>query len=271
MREVELKLLLLGLLILLIPAFLFGGWSGKGKIDCRVCRGEITIDGSRDEWEDTARLEKENMDVGICNDGEYIYVMLEIRSEKFIEQIMKFGFTTWFDPRFEKERRFGIHYPLGDKEQEEREPKRMFDYKKDRPDNKQSSYDLDIFNSTKTEPITMKVAKARGIDVKIEEKRGVLVYELKVPLYWRESHPYAIRFIEGNPLDIGFETPVLDNNSMYKFESSFGGGGMHGGRGNRWETRENSTGNYSHERDSSNLKIWLIVQLFSEIKTGGKN
>jgi hypothetical protein len=272
MRVSGLKKLFLGLCIFIIPSFLFGGWSGKDKLDCRLCGGEIIIDGSRDEWKDTARLEKENMDIGICNDGEFLYVMLEIRSERIIEQIMKFGFTTWFDPQFEKERRFGIHYPLGDKEQEEKSPKSMFDYDKNRPDEKQSSlsYDLEIINSAKNEPITMKLAKARGLEVKFKEKKGVLVYELKVPLSWRESHPYAIRFIEGNPLDIGFETPALDKNSASKFESSFSRGGTHGGRMSRWEARENSTSDNNRVRNSSNMKIWLVVQLSSVITEGIK-
>jgi len=82
---------------------------------------------------------------------------------------------------------------------------------------------MEILGSGKEENLRISVifAETQGINVKVGNPTGYLVYELKVPLTQNKQHPYAIG-IDTSEIDtsksisIGFETPELDMEMMGK-------------------------------------------------------
>lgn len=84
---------------------------------------------------------------------------------------------------------------------------------------------MEILGPGKEESLRMSVifAETQGINVKVGNSTGYLVYELKVPLTQNKQHPYAIGTDTSKSINIGFETPELDREMM-------GGRGGRGGR-----------------------------------------
>jgi len=60
---------------------------------------EITIDGDPSEWRGALRwMEKSELDVGLLNDEDHLYVCVIVGRESDRRQIMARGMTLWFDP-----------------------------------------------------------------------------------------------------------------------------------------------------------------------------
>lgn len=75
---------------------------------------------------------------------------------------------------------------------------------------------MEILGPGKEESLRMSVifAETQGINVKVGNSTGYLVYELKVPLTQNKLHPYAIGTDTSKSINIGFETPELDREMM---------------------------------------------------------
>ncbi len=113
---------------------------------------------------------------------------------------------------------FGIHFPLGvkdmgmpvmnrgGKEDPEKLEKMFAELQKE----------MEILGPGKEESVRMSVivAETQGINVKVGNSTGYLVYELKVPLTQNKQHPYAIGTDTSKSINIGFETPELDREMM---------------------------------------------------------
>jgi hypothetical protein len=111
--------------------------------------------------------------------------------------------------------------------------------------------------------------EAPGIQAKIGESTGVLVYELRVPLVKSDSQPYAIGARTNAMIGVGLETPEFDRSAM---RSQMGGGGGRGGRGGfggrgggmggrgGYGGRGGMGGGRGFEATKP-LKVWNVVQL----------
>lgn len=81
----------------------------------------ITVDGKADEWplnwvDDSDKYFSYN----VCADDQNLYVRVK-SSEFFTKRKMgAFGFTVWFDPSGKKKRKYGLKFPVGGAEAEER-------------------------------------------------------------------------------------------------------------------------------------------------------
>lgn len=53
----------------------------------------------------------------------------------------------------------------------------------------------------------MEIAEVPGIEIAVAPSRGLLVYELRIPLLQTESHLVAVGAQPGRTIGIGFETP----------------------------------------------------------------
>lgn len=158
---------------------------GRLEMDSSWRTREITIDGRDGEWQGApAYVAKEKATVSLLNDDEFLYLRLASADRATQAQVMRFGFTVWFDLSGGKQKTFGIHQ--------------------------------------------MKDADAQGVDLKVVQADGRLVYELKIPLMRDEGHPYGVGARPGQQFSIAFETTAPDREVM-KERKGEGGRGRGGG------------------------------------------
>ena len=131
---------------------------------------------------------------------------------------MNLGLTAWFDPDGTKEKIFGIHCPLGVHDGRILKPTGR-GIKTDEPFEKMiqdTQNELEISGSAHDYPIKLSLpdAESAGINCKLGISKGILVYELKVPLARSEQHPYAVGTEAGKTIVIGFEMGKPDRQNM---------------------------------------------------------
>ena len=198
---------------------------------------EITVDGASTEWENAVTyVEKNAVAIGVLNDEEYMYICLAAPERQIAAQVVSGGLTVWFDPEGGKDKTFGIRFPLGmqqrglsgDTRQGTREgrqePKKLQSLLEDIGD------EMELLGPKAAPLARLDIPSAQGIgiEVKLGQFQGSLVYELKVPLARSGAHPYAIGAVAGKVIGLGFEAPKSERGEMRKGMGRRGGG-MGGG------------------------------------------
>ncbi len=225
---------------------------------------EITVDGNNADWLGTMLFfEEDNVSVGLLNDENFLYICMIAEDQFMRTQVMRQGFTLWFDPDGGKEKTFGIKYPLGMQAGGRRMRIDEQSMERSRQAPRRPMIELEILGPGKDELKKMPIAEAKGIDIIVEFSSGMLVYELKVPLIQSEQYPYAIGAEAGSSVGIGFETPKMKRSDMRRQMSGGRGGGgtmggMRGGAGGR-----GMSGGGRRSQMPKSLKIWTVVQLAS--------
>ncbi len=195
---------------------------------------DITIDGEQYDWQDRLWvLEREHMVIGVMNDESNLYVTLSTTDRKTIMQVMRFGFTVWFDPKGGKKEVFGIKYPIGDRRMGMRSMGRSGRGGDRMPDSQEQIRSLpesqiwvDIMGPGKGDVARISMMDTTGIQVRmVYSDYGQLVYELRVPLTRLPHIPYALDISPGETIGVGFETGIVD---MAAMRSQRPGGGMRG-------------------------------------------
>ena len=252
-------------ILILFLFLLVGCGNSKLELNSNWQDREITVDGKNADWLGAMLFfEEDNISVGLLNDENFFYICM-IAEDQFIRtQVMRQGFTLWFDPDGGKEKTFGIKYPVG--MQASGLPRGMI---RDEQSMERSSQalrrpmiELEILGPGKDEVKKMPIEEAKGIDIHVEFSSGMLVYELKVPLIQSEQHPYSIGAEAGSSIGIGLETDKMERQDVRRQISGGRGGGgttsgMRGGAGDRGMPG----GRRPQMRQP--LKIWAVVQLAS--------
>jgi len=220
--------------------------SERPKFESRLRDGAITVDGKYDDWYGTlAPFEAAPVAVQFLNDSEFLYMRITASASAERMQIVRQGFTVWFDPAGGTKKHFGIRYPVvergsgpeeggyggygggrrGGGAGREREGGNPDQIVGDR---------IDVLGPKKDDARMLTRDHAPGLDVAIRSEQGTLQYELKVPLLKSADHPYAIEAVAGKPVGFGLETGAMQQRSFGMSPGGggggFGGGGM-GGRG----------------------------------------
>ncbi len=248
------------------------------EIDSLWREKEILIDGNSSDWLGAlVYLEDNGVSVGIQNDEHDLYICLLAESSFLRSQVMRRGFTLWFDPAGGKDKTFGIKFPIGMPIPETRPQARIEPI--DRIDREQKlerieslNDKLEILGPGKSDQRRIPLNKVKGIEVFIDAASGLLVYELKVPLKQSDENPYAIQASAGDTLGVGFEMPKTDRGAL-RGERPGGagvgsGGGVSGGMGGKGGMRGGggrSGGRGGMSSSSSEagkgLKIWVKTLL----------
>ena len=252
--------------ILLLLTFLLVGCSNsKLELNSNWRDREIIVDGKNADWLGAMLFfEEDNVSVGLLNDENFFYICM-IAEDQFIRaQVIRQGFTLWFDPDGSKEKTFGIKYPVGMQASDLPGGMRSDEQRMERSSQipRRQMNELEILGPGKDEVKKMLIEEAKGIEINIEFSSGMLVYELKVPLIQSEQHPYAIGAEAGSSVGIGLETAKMERPDMRSGMSGgrAGGGptgGMRGGVGGR------GMPGGRRPRMPQPLKIWAVVQLAS--------
>lgn len=231
---------------------------------------DVKIDGSSEDWQGKTWIIKDldNVLVGFMNDENYLYFSLTISDRALQRQVAFSGLTVWFDRSGEEEKIFGVHYPLGmdvmDMPGDRRRKMQEQNFSRDSlpvfPEN--FSDELDIYGPTEGEHIRMRKQETGGIDVVLHFSRGLLVYEMKIPITDKGTQPYVIGTTAGSTIGVGVETVSNEmpggRGDRQKMGGGQGGGGMGGRRGGGMSGGEPRFG--GGERPEP-LKLWAKVKL----------
>jgi hypothetical protein len=174
----------------------------------------MSIDGSPTDWEGVfpTYVEAPNIAIRAANDDQYLYLLLSSPDRNLAAQMVTRGFTVWFDPEGREDEVLGIHYPLGTDS-----PLMAREALKDRTEVKQAIIDMfrsagevmEVLRPGEDEPVVVPIA-GHGIEVRPGYASRNFVYEIRVPLYRSEDHPYALGSEPGHRIGVGLETPEVD-------------------------------------------------------------
>ena len=196
----------------------------------------ITIDGDAGEWNDLIQYPQDlKMGIGVVNDDRYLYLCLTSDDRATTSQIIRYGFTVWFEHKAQKDKLFGIHFPLGmnlsgtPHERHEGDTAAM----KERIEASLQTLALLGPGKNDTSPVPTRIAESLGIAVCIKPSHEHCVYELKVPLNQDSILKYAIDIGKDTLLDITLEScgPNRENRPSSDMDEGGGGGMGHGGMG----------------------------------------
>ncbi|MFC1475391.1 hypothetical protein ACFLQW_00130 [Candidatus Zixiibacteriota bacterium] len=251
-------------LITLLSLFLTG--CKKLELTSKWRDGLVAIDGENHEWGGvTTYLEENNAAVGLLNDEEYLYVSLLTTNRMLQNQIMRAGFTLWFDPEGGKDKTFGIRFPLG-MNSGGMDPGGMGfggrgGFNQPNFDSLQevfteSQTELEILGPGQDQVRRLPVGDIEDVFVAASISSKGLIYELRIPLSSGEGQPYAIGTSIGEVIGIGLETPEIDRSMMGGKRPGGRGGGMGGGG-----MRGGAPGGGRRPEMPKPLNVWAKVQL----------
>lgn len=242
-------------------------------------RGEtpIAIDGVNQEWQGLLMPVKDvNASIAFYNDDQFLYFCLTTSDGATRSQILRRGLIVWIDQGGGKKKDFGVEFPValpgmyvversGDAG-DATGGSRQLDANQDR---------LIILGPDKNERHDLSFDEAPGIQAKIGQSEGVLVYEMRVPLARNSGQPYAIGARPNAIVGVGLETPEISQSATRPAMGGGGGeggrggyggrGGMpgrggYGGRGGGYGGRGGSGGGRG-EQMTKPIKVWNTVQL----------
>jgi hypothetical protein len=229
---------------------------------------EIKIDGKTEDWLGALSIiEDGSVSVGFRNDRENLYICLMVEEEFLQAQIMGQGLTLWLDPRGGTAKALGIRYPLGmPRGERPEEPGEEPGPPASEGIPEEAMSELEIIRSQKAAPQRMEIEEAHGIEIIAVPTRGLLVYELKIPLLKTESQLIAVGAQPGQTVGIGFETPKLDRSQMPGPRAGGrpgGGGGMPPMGGGRGAGPGGGPGGGMMGEMPKGLRVWTLVHLSS--------
>jgi hypothetical protein len=202
---------------------------------------EIVIDGRDTEWKDaTTFVRSASSDVGVRNDGDYLYFCLQTSERTVQFQIVRLGLTVWFDPSGGSEKSFGIRFPLGGIGRrvalpDQDDPRPLFE-----DDQLQARHDFELVR-TGGEKTRLSPMDANGIFVRMGMREKTLVYELRVPMRRTREHPYAVGIDTSQTVGIGIETEELSSDHAAMRAGDGSSYGSRGGRGRGGSSQDEST------------------------------
>jgi hypothetical protein len=216
------------------------GCGGGNSLQSGWVDHDVTVDGDLQEWQGHLTLvEDADVDLGVLNDDEYLYVSLVTASREAQRQIQMRGLIVWLDPTGEKEKTFGIRYPLGLQTADlgnldmpgmrERGEPSAEDRQRAQELFEETLDELEILHG-EDQRRRLDTAEAAGIEVRVRPSAASLSYELRIPLRSQEGSKYFVRAEPGQKVSIGIATPEVDREAMMAQFGDHSGPGRDGGR-----------------------------------------
>ena len=240
----------------------FAGCGSTLELTSRWTNHELKVDGTGEEWKDaTTLIPGPQVLVGIKNDKVKLYVCLITTNRLTQAQMLALGTTVWFDTEGQKNKTFGIQFPVAGllqgrrfpSQQNPEELKRLIEA---------AQRQFEVVGPGQGERHRMADKQDRGIDVHLGYADGVLTYELKIPLQKSSDLPYAVGADPLKLLTIGLETGEYSDamRAQLSGPSRSAGGSGGGGRGGRGGGGGQSASGLGGDAPEP-LKHWLVVHL----------
>ncbi len=205
----------------------------------------LTIDGSKQDWDNNLKyLKDEKVAVGITNDDENLYLCLVISENQKIMNLLRSGFTIWFEPQSSDTEKFGVQYPIKNNNmvvQDFSKRSKTIDQRdmQEKIINKIliEQNELLVLNEDKYPLYASPLKGDNGIEVKIGYEFKQLVYELKIPLANGKDGLLNINTESKEEIRLGFVSEKMERPERSGMQQQMGnkgsGGGMSGGGGGR--------------------------------------
>jgi hypothetical protein len=246
------------LLTIFLTMLSINGCSSGIKMQSDWQDQEFTLNGKVSDWGTTLHPASDSkINVGFKNDDEFLSLCISTEDRATIMQIMKFGFVVWLEPENGDTKQFGIKYPI------QTMPLDKHEMTKDNPDGlfgenlRAAPTEEKMYNRMLEElqkqiefqvvdkddvPITaIPVINREGIKIKIGMEKGMLVYELQIPLKRSSDYSFAVGALPGEKIKVKFETLQPDFSDMKKASGEgFGEDEGSGGGRSSGEQREGS-------------------------------
>jgi len=255
---------------------------------------DIEIDGKDEDWDEAKIYIKEkNLVVAVANDDEFLYLCFYPTTNQSVKQVLKQGISFWFNADGKKKGNNGITYPLPLKDRDLDENKS--EQSRERHGNSgrgNSSSELEkmVYNiklrnsdvkiSTPDGGNEVPLPSLIGMEIFMDAKNGVFVYEAKIPLN-DPNASFSLGVEPGSELMIGIRSDAIerennmdngdmdmsgdmDGSSGGKGSGSRGGGGGGGGRsggGSKGGGGKGGGARTGGMNTSNDLRLWANVKL----------
>jgi hypothetical protein len=166
---------------------------------------DVHVDGENTEW-GTLTVLDDGPALGAMNDADALYV-IATTSDQTLRQTLAQGVIVWLDATADKKKTFGIGIP-GIVEPGGASARRLPPPTEGiiLPEPATSIRQFDVYRSGEKTPHVVRLDPVLGIALAAIEDRGVLTYELKVPLARDATRPYAVGAVAGATIDVGVES-----------------------------------------------------------------
>jgi len=259
-REISCVLVSISCLFLLIVT----GCSSSLELSSGWTNQKFAISGDGSQWKDgTKFIAGPAVSVGFKNDNKYLYIGLITSSRATQLQMLFLGCTAWFDAEGEKNKTFGIQFPVSGLLQGRRFPTRANPEEIEQFINAVPRQ-LVICGPGENEQHRISLRDAKGVEARLGYADGTLTYELKVPLQRSKEEPYAINADTTKPLLVGIETGDLAE-AMKGQSGASSSSQSAGGRGQSGRRSGGGSGGGADQGSGSEmpepLKHWITVHL----------
>lgn len=224
--------------VLLAASLLISGCSSSLMLTSSQLDQNVIVDGYKNEWRDSLHnVGHERLSIGFSNDSENLFLCLTTPNQSKIRSILNRGLIIWMEP--ESGRKIGIRFPII------KDSKRNYDFpvtkRADDIDNflsmiRKRIREQDVINIVNEEGRSLTAYPVNGptpFNAALGFAKGVLVYELKVPLAENRTADLFLNAFSGERVRINIETEEIDKPQNMGRDRKGGrnSGGMSGGRG----------------------------------------
>jgi len=212
--------------LLAISIALGSGCAGTPSVHSTWMSGGLAIDGGTEEWKGKyTTIADDQLDVAVSNDDTYLYLSLITATREVQQQVLREGLIVWFNNGGNKDKVFGIHYPLGvmgyrgeagdpvgmerlstlDRQQRLELLAERFTASLD---------ELEILSRPDQAGLRLAVTDMPGVEMVVVNSSSRLTYELKIPLQESAAHPYAVGEKRADKVTLGIQTIELSREAM---------------------------------------------------------
>ena len=239
---------------------------GSQMLESAALDRVITVDGEAGDWQGRLQfLEDANLSYGLANDARSLYVVLVVGDRQVRRQIVMSGLYLWFDRSAEKNKRFGIRFPIGLQEDvddvtallREQDPNKLSE------SFAESVQEMLVIGPQDRSWRRASVGTVDGIETAAKADPNKLVLEFKVPVTNDGEYGYGIGALPGDVIGLGVETPTLDLEDMREHRRS----SADGPGGDAWggDDRGGAGGGFSpggpRPPMPDPIKVWTRVRL----------
>jgi hypothetical protein len=257
-REISCVLVSISCFFLLIVT----GCSSSLELTSGWANQKLTITGEGSHWRNaTTEISGPGVSIGVKNDNDHLYIGLMTSNPETQLQMLALGCTVWFDKGENKNKIFGIQFPVSGLLQGRRYPARVTLEEIQRLI-AAAQQQLVILGPVPGERRRGPAKNATGLEGRLGFADGILTCELKVPLQKTKTQPYAIDTDVTKPLAVGLETgdfaDALKGQTGASSPSQSSGGRGRGGGG-----RTGGANDQGFSDRPTPLKHWITIHLSS--------
>jgi len=230
-------------LSMLTVAFLFSGCKDRAEVVSSWTREALEVDGDMKDWADlpTTFFEDQDVQLGLSNDHERLYVLFRFNNESYARQIGMGGLTLWLDNSGKKRQDSGLRYIGGSPPAPDRGKEmtgkggfegQLTDEQKERLQKREQVVPhFTVIDKDGQDQASLPVDGSRGPAVAFTEVKGMYTYEFSIPLAKTDVARYGFDARAGQVVSLGLELGSDEEDRKRMMEGRGGPGGPGGEEG----------------------------------------